>query len=344
MPLSSLDPKAGDRILVEDVNLGLDRGEILGIVGPTGCGKTVLLKAIAGLIRPYEGTITRDEEPLDDLHPSNRGMSMVFQDYALYPHMTGRGNIRFPLFKNETYKAHPQARVDEIAALLDLDRDKILERRPRSISGGEKQRVAIGKAIAVLPSVVLLDEPLSNVDEQLRFSLRHSIRKLLKDNHITAIYVSHNQLEIAEVADRIAVMYQGRVEQVGTYKELYDDPKRYFVSLFMGEHSTSYLSAEEVSVLSGGRFHLALTIRPDQCLLTPPTEDHLALQGEVAAIENHLNEHLKIVYIEYLDRLFGVVTAWDYEIEKFSIATLYMPLSQASWFDADGDRVYNLWA
>lgn len=343
VPLSSLNPRGGDQYLVQDVSLSLEQGEILGILGPTGCGKTQLLKAVAGLTRPYGGTVSLDGECLDDLHPSQRHMSMVFQDYALYPHMTGAQNIRFPLLKSSEYRAHPQARVAEIARLLSLEEAHLLERRPRSVSGGEKQRIAIGKAIAALPPVVLLDEPLSNVDEQLRFSLRHSIRQLLKDNGITALYVSHNQLEIAEVADRIAVMYQGRIEQSGTYRELYEDPKRYFVSLFLGEHGTSYLTAEQSTQLSQGRIRLALTIRPHQCSLDPLDSTCITLQGQAAAIENHFQERIKVVYLEYEGRLFGCVVPWDRDISRFQPITLYLPLSAACLFDEQGDRVYNTW-
>ena len=343
LPLRSLEKKSAETLLFNNINLTVSDGEILGIVGPSGCGKTVLLKSIAGLFDGIDGQVFLHGIDISRKKPRERHMSMVFQDYVLYPHLSARGNIRFPLFNKEAYMANPDARVDEIADMLSLDSDQLLSRMPKNISGGEKQRVAIGKAIAAMPDVMLLDEPLSNVDANLRNRLRHSLKKLIKSHNITAIYVSHNQEEIAEVADRIAVMHRGRIEQIGDYLSLYEDPKRYFVSVFMGERTTNFLSKDRVSELSGGKISYRLTIRPHECLIKPPEEEFLQFSAPVVAIENHPEDKKKVIFCETEKQLFGVELPFEYPVEKFQNVDIYIPLDKAKYFDFNGDRIYNPW-
>lgn len=347
---SALDPSLGSDRVVADIAFNVPKGGVFGIVGPTGCGKSVLLRTLAGLVKPSEGEICKDDENIVAKKPYERGMAMVFQEYALYPHLTSRGNIAFPLTGRKTYRPHPEARVEEIAKMLRIDVEDILERRPRQISGGEKQRVAIGKAIAVLPDVLLLDEPFSNIEENLRAEFRRNIRKLSRDNGIAVVYVSHNQIEIAEVSDRIAVMQNGRFEQTGTFRELYENPARYFVSLFIGEKSANYLTAPEVSAFTGGRIEYSMTIRPEECRVAGKgieADKGFVVEGEVAIVENFLSEKRKVASVELdrdsYDNLFGVELPEDYEIEKGDKLRIEVPFANAKFFDEDGGRIYNLW-
>jgi ABC-type sugar transport system ATPase subunit len=353
IPMSSVDRALPNDYLVRDIDLSIPKGEILGIVGPTGCGKTMLLKAIAGLIQPLQGNVLKEGTDITKTPPSKRGMSMVFQDYVLYPHLTARKNILFPFLGKPRFEVSPEVRLNEIASLLHITEEKLLDRRPKYISGGERQRVAIGKAISVLPEFILLDEPLSNIEENLRNEIRHSLRKLVKEHGVTAIYVSHNQIEIAEVADRIAVMYQGRIEQTDTYTSLYENPRRYFVSLFIGEKTTNFLRPEEVERATGGRVRYSLTIRPGECSVSG-TPDSIPIDGKVAIIENLIHEHKKIAYIERptekafesefaMGELFGIELPLDYPVEKWQEMRIYIPLERAKYFDRNGDRIYNVW-
>lgn len=337
--------------ILSDILLNIKKGEIFGIVGPTGAGKSVLLRAIAGVLTPEEGSIFKEGLDITETQPYERKMSMVFQNYALYPHLSAGGNIKMPIRskkKGSIYYPHPQARIDEIARLLHLDHDDLINRRPGQISGGEKQRVALGKAIAVLPEILLLDEPLSNIEANFRYESRMNLRRLIKDNNITAIYVSHNQIEIGEICDRIALMNFGRIEQVGTFRQLYDDPKTLFTSVFMGEKSTNFLSIEETKALTGGKVPYSLTIRPDECLLGQTgNADDILLKGEVSAIENHFDEKKKILFLEragsITSPLFGVEVPVDLEILRGDIIEISVPLSKAKFFDESGERIYNLW-
>lgn len=338
--------------VITDVLLNVRKGEILGIVGPTGSGKSVLLRALAGVISPIDGNVYLDGKNITDLKPHQRSMSMVFQDYVLYPFLSAKGNIKFPVLNRKTnnpYQADPDARVDEIAKMLDLTEQDILERRPKNISGGEKQRVALGKAIAVLPDVILLDEPLSNIEENFRHLTRHNLRKLIKEHDITAIYVTHNQTEVAEVCDRIAVLYQGHIEQTDTYENLYHDPKRFFVAQFIGKETTNFLTADEVSQITEGEIPYTLTIRPDECLFGKQENitDAIRLEGKVVLIENFVSDKKKVAFIERnregYDNFFGIELPLDHPIEQGENIMITIPLDRAKFFDAEGDRIYNLW-
>lgn len=342
IPYSAVDFKMGHELIVADISLQIEQGTVLGIVGPTGCGKTILLKSIAGLITPSAGEIIKNGKNIVGLKPYQRGMAMVFQDYVLYPHLTAKKNVLFRIFsKHKEEEINPDVRLDEVASMLHINEEQLLSRLPNKISGGEKQRVALGKAIAVLPEVLLLDEPMSNIPENMRHELRHNIRKLIKNNNITAIYVSHNQIEIAEVSDKIAVMYQGRIEQVDTYENLYHNPKRYFVSLFIGDKSSNYIKREDVNKLTDGKINYKLTIRPNECIIGK-ADNSITISGEVAIIEKHISEKIKIAFIEWDGSLFGVQLPIDYEIENRAKIDISVPLDKAKYFDNDNDRIYNI--
>ena len=217
---------------VDDVSLDIGDGEFLVLVGPSGCGKTTLLRMIAGLEEVTDGVISIGGTDVTDLAPRRRDIAMVFQSYALYPHMSVRQNLAYGLKVRRTPKAEVARRVDEVAKLLGLD--DLLDRRPAQLSGGQRQRVAMGRAIAREPKAFLMDEPLSNLDAKLRVSMRAQLGALHSRLATTTIYVTHDQIEAMTLGQRVAVMRDGRIQQVDTPQELYARPANLYVAAFIG--------------------------------------------------------------------------------------------------------------
>ena len=221
---------------VSELSLQINSGEFLVIVGPSGCGKSTTLRMLAGLEAVTAGAIYFDDEPVHELGPAARDVAMVFQNYALYPQMTARRNIGYGLkHAMGVPKDERERRIEQVATTLDIE--SILDRRPGELSGGQKQRVALGRAIVREPSVFLLDEPLSNLDAKLRSEMRHEIQTLHRRLETTTVYVTHDQKEAMTMADRIAVMRDGVLQQVGPPEQLYDDPTNLFVATFLGSPS-----------------------------------------------------------------------------------------------------------
>jgi multiple sugar transport system ATP-binding protein len=221
----------GTRAVI-DCSLTVADGELVVLVGPSGCGKSTLLRLVAGLEQPTGGTLTIGDTVVNELSPQARNVAMVFQDYALYPHMTVRRNLEFPLRMRRMPPAERDRQVERIAGLLDLG--ALLERLPKQLSGGPRQRVAMGRALVREPAVSLLDEPLSNLDAKLRVQVRAEIGDLQRRIGTTMIYVTHDQVEAMTLGDRVAVMDKGRLQQIATPRELYDRPANAFVAGFIG--------------------------------------------------------------------------------------------------------------
>src|SRR5215211_7117250 len=246
-----------------DVNLEIEDGEFLVFVGPSGCGKTTALRMVAGLEEITEGEIRIGDRIVNDLEPRDRNIAMVFQNYALYPHMTVYDNISFGLRMQKVPKSRIDKRVREMSGVLGLD--SLLGRKPRQLSGGQRQRVAMGRAIVRDPAVFLMDEPLSNLDAKLRVQMRTEIKKLRERVRTTTVYVTHDQVEAMTLADRIVVLNAGRIEQVGTPEDVYEAPATTFVASFIGAPPMNLLpgrveagEAGAFAVLSGGvRLRLA---------------------------------------------------------------------------------------
>jgi multiple sugar transport system ATP-binding protein len=231
----------GGAEIIHGIDLAIADGEFLALVGPSGCGKSTLLRMIAGLERITDGEILIDGRVINGLSPKDRNIAMVFQNYALYPHMTTRENIGLNLKLAGVAKAEVAKRVDEAVRLLDID--DLLDRRPAQLSGGQRQRVAMGRAIVRNPSVFLFDEPLSNLDAKLRVQMRSEIKALHNKIRTTAIYVTHDQIEAMTLADRVVVLNNGFVEQQGDPISLYQRPDNLFVAGFIGSPSMNFLTA-----------------------------------------------------------------------------------------------------
>jgi ABC-type sugar transport system ATPase subunit len=239
----------GTRALV-DCSLAVGDGELVVVVGPSGCGKSTLLRLVAGLETPTAGTLRIGERVVNALRPQERNVAMVFQDYALYPHLSARGNLEFPLRMRRLPHAERDARVARVARLLDIE--ALLERLPRQLSGGQRQRVAMGRALVREPAVFLLDEPLSNLDARLRIQVRAEIKELQVRARTTMIYVTHDQVEAMTLGDRVAVLREGRLQQVAPPGELYDRPANAFVAGFIGNPPMNLLPARVVEAAAAG--------------------------------------------------------------------------------------------
>jgi sn-glycerol 3-phosphate transport system ATP-binding protein len=233
--LNNVKKRFGSVEVIHGVSTTIKDGEFIVIVGPSGCGKSTLLRMVAGLESVSEGEISIGGKTVNDLEPMDRDIAMVFQNYALYPHMSVRENMGYGLKIAKIPKAKIEEKVNAAAKLLQLD--EYLDRRPRDLSGGQRQRVAMGRAIVREPSVFLFDEPLSNLDAKLRVQMRLEIRDLQNRLGITALYVTHDQVEAMTMADRMIVMNAGRVEQIGTPLEVYETPQTLFAAQFIGSPS-----------------------------------------------------------------------------------------------------------
>ena len=249
---------------IADLNLGIADGELMVFVGPSGCGKSTLLRLIAGLEDITRGQILIGGRVANRLTPQARNIAMVFQDYALYPNMTVRGNLEFPLKMRKLPKAEVRQRTERVAAMLGLE--ELLERLPKQLSGGQRQRVAMGRALVREPAVFLLDEPLSNLDAKLRVQVRAEIGDLQKRMRTTMIYVTHDQVEAMTLGQRIAVLNQGRLQQIASPKGLYEQPANTFVAGFIGNPPMN-LFPTRLSLNASGQALIALG---DQCLPTAP--------------------------------------------------------------------------
>src|SRR5690606_6228051 len=293
--------------VIHGIDLEVQSGEFLVLVGPSGCGKSTLLRMIAGLEEITDGTIAIGDRVVNDLPASQRNLSMVFQSYALYPHMTVRKNLAFGLSNLRMPKDEIARRVADAARILQIE--ELLERKPRQLSGGQKQRVAIGRAIVREPQLFLFDEPLSNLDAELRVQMRVELAGLYNRLGTTMIYVTHDQIEAMTMATRIAVLNKGKLEQVGTPYELYNTPKNLFVASFIGSPKMNLLAGttSETAIdlkglgslpsrLGAGQ-DVTIGIRPEHLHLNQPGD--LSFEGTITLVE-YLGSEL-FVYVALPD-------------------------------------------
>ena len=240
--LENITKSYGSLEVIHDANLTIEDGEFAVLVGPSGCGKSTLLRMISGLEEISGGTLTIGDQPMNDTHASERGVAMVFQSYALYPHLTVRGNMEFGLKIQGMNKAERDQRVQRAADILQIT--ELLDRKPKAMSGGQRQRVAIGRAIVRDPECFLFDEPLSNLDAKLRVQMRQELTDLHQRLKTTMIYVTHDQVEAMTMADKIVVLQSGHVEQVGAPMDLYHRPANKFVAGFIGSPAMNFMSVQ----------------------------------------------------------------------------------------------------
>jgi iron(III) transport system ATP-binding protein len=289
--VKELVKKFGDVVALNSIDLAVEPGELFFLLGPSGCGKTTLLRSIAGFYIPDSGTIRFDEEDVTRLEPHRRNTGMMFQSYALWPHKTVHDNVAFGLEQQKLPKEEISKRVGEALELVQML--SYAERKPNALSGGQQQRVALARALVVRPRCLLLDEPLSNLDAKLRLEMRTEIRRICKEFNLTTIYVTHDQKEALSIADRMAVLDEGNVLQVGSPTEMYKRPLNRFVANFIGE--TNFLAGKVVRTQSGdvvvGTELGELTGRISNPEFKPNAGDavHLSLNPECIRLKENLS-------------------------------------------------------
>ncbi|GAB2661296.1 ABC transporter ATP-binding protein [Gordonia jinhuaensis] len=293
-------------LAVDNVSLTIDDGDFVVLLGPSGCGKTTLLRMIAGLLEPTDGRILIDGNDMTTTSSAQRNLAMVFQSYALYPHLTVAKNIEFPLATIRMPKQERRTRVEEVAATLGLQ--GLLDRRPKELSGGQRQRVAVGRALARRPGAYLMDEPLSNLDAKLRTATRTELSDLHQRLASTFIYVTHDQVEAMTMATKIAILNSGRIEQVGTPTQVYDRPASVFVAGFIGSPPMNLVDAQIESLdsrvtvsgdgITGWLFpgdteplDVTIGVRPEHLLPAPAghtafTDSGVRFEGRITRVEN----------------------------------------------------------
>jgi multiple sugar transport system ATP-binding protein len=345
--LKALTKRFDDTEVIRGIDLDIADGEFMVFVGPSGCGKTTTLRMIAGLENPSEGDILIDGQRCNDIHPAERGAAMVFQSYALYPHMTVAENMGFALRMAGIGRAERDARVRQAAQSLRLD--SLLARYPKELSGGQRQRVAIGRAIVRQPRVFLFDEPLSNLDAALRVDMRVEMRRLHQTLRATMIYVTHDQVEAMTLADRIAVFRDGRIEQVGSPLDLYEQPVNRFVAGFMGSPKINLIDRPTADASSEHRAlwqllapasdnrAASIGIRPDRLQVSA---GEAGVPATLALVE-HLGDtaiaHLRVNGVDELLR--ARIDPADRSVSLGSAVRLCTTAARVMGFDDAGSRV-----
>lgn len=311
--LENITKKFGKVTALDGVNLQIEDGEFVVLLGPSGSGKTTLMYLIAGIYRPTSGRILFDDRDVALLPPKERNVGLVFQNWALYPHMKVFENIAFPLTLKKVDKKAISERVHQVASMLKIE--ALLDRYPWQLSGGQQQRVAIARALVKQPQILLFDEPLSNLDALLRIGVRTELKRLQKDLNITSVYVTHDQAEALAIADRIAVINNGKLVQVGSPEEIYNDPKHTFVASFIGNPPANLLKAEfdGLQLLIEGKLaevpknfleqlpskKIVLGFRPEKGLLSERTiANAVCIETIVYEVESMGREQIVTVSIE----------------------------------------------
>jgi multiple sugar transport system ATP-binding protein len=350
--------KYGEVVAVDDLNLEINDGEFMVLVGPSGCGKTTSLRMIAGLEEITDGTLRIGDRVVNDVAPKDRDIAMVFQSYALYPHMTVRDNLAFGLKLRKVSKPEIERRVKEAADTIQLS--KLLDRKPKELSGGQRQRVALGRAIVREPAVFLMDEPLSNLDAKLRVQTRAEIARLHQRLGTTMVYVTHDQVEAMTMGSRIAVMSDGLLQQVGTPQELYDHPDNKFVAGFIGSPSMNFATVTasgsgDAAVLTGSGLSIPLPprlraaadsvhgktlvagFRPEHLDIGDASANVASFQAQADVVEYLGNDELLHLSLGGMDLVAIVSSA--HVVKPGDVLSLRLPLDKLHLFDSETGEV-----
>ncbi len=328
--INNLKKSFGNNTVIKGFDIKINDGEFIVLVGPSGCGKSTLLRMISGLEKIDEGEIFVDKKLINNLIPSKRKIAMVFQSYALYPHMNVFENISFGLKMENLTKDEIKQKVDHAANILQIQ--ELLERKPKQLSGGQRQRVAIGRAITRDPKLFLFDEPLSNLDAALRSEMRVEISKLHKKMRSNIIYVTHDQVEAMTLADRIVLLNKGNIEQFGSPNEIYSDPNNIFVAEFIGSPKMNIIKIERANLVSNNKINffnneikfehlkfddeIYLGIRPENIDLNQ--ENEIKLELKVELVENLGFE--KIIYTSLSNNEINIKTKKDIKSQSIKVS------------------------
>ncbi len=346
LKFEDIDKSFGENNVISKFNLEVEKGKFIVLLGPSGCGKSTLLRMIAGLEKIDNGKILLENNILNDLLPSKRQIAMVFQSYALYPHMNVFENISFGLKSEKISKNEIKDKVIEAAKILKIE--ELLDRKPRELSGGQRQRVAIGRAITRNPKLFLFDEPLSNLDAALRSEMRVEISKLHKKLKSNIVYVTHDQIEAMTLADKIVIMNKGKIEQSGTPDDIYNNPNNIFVAEFIGNPKMNIFKVENEDIINKNTFklfnneikfentnfkdRLYVGIRPEDISLENKNEFEIEISVDL--IENLGSE--KIIYSHLNDMEIRIKSTKNIKDKNI---TIYLPKNKLYLFDSNKIRL-----
>ncbi len=355
--LDDVKKEFGDVTAVDDVNLEIEDGEFVSIVGPSGCGKTTTLRLIAGLEQLTSGRIYFGDDDVSNVPAKSRGIGMVFQNLALYPHMTVRENMKFGLNVSNVDPDKQEERVTKVAKMLDIS--ELLDREPSELSGGQQQRVAIGRTMVLEPNVFLLDEPLASLDAKLRVEIREELQELQKETGVTTIYVTHDQEQAMTMSDRVVVIDDGEIQQFASPERIYNDPENRFVSHFIGTPSINFIEGEIVT----DEGCLTVPIGSEKIILTQETDDSSRLTGREVTLgirpehieisdhsdlnafpaETRIVEHTganKIIHLSINDYDLTALVPEHYDITNGDSVQIRLPPEDIYLFDKEtGDRI-----
>lgn len=340
----------GNRKVLDNISFEVESDEFLVLVGPSGCGKTTILRIISGLEDPTAGNIWFDGQLFNNVPPGKRKIGMVFQNYALYPHLTVAENIAFPLVVAKENKKQIEIKIQEIAKMLHLE--SALHKKPKELSGGERQRVALGRAIARRPNFFLFDEPLSNLDAKLRVEMRTEIINLVRQIGVPSIYVTHDQIEALTMGSKIIVLNDGKIQQIGTAEEIYNQPQNLFVATFVGTPKMNIFEAlsdgefvsstnelfkfvvESRNLLPKGKIFVG--IRPENLLIVPEINaDFIALIETVEFLG-----YDTIVYFRHIDEIYSILARkGQFDYKSGETIGVKIQKEKAVFFDEKGKRI-----